>query len=66
MIFIGPISPFGHKTKPLKPTAIDVPTSNIGTPIPVIFGTRIIKEPFIAWYGDVSIHKTKVDSQGKK
>lgn len=49
---------------PSKP--LEVPTTEIGTPIPVLWGTRILKSPSIAWYGDITIIKRKVNPNGKK
>jgi hypothetical protein len=51
-------------TTPSK--ALEVPTTEIGEVIPVLFGTRILKTPRIAWYGDVKIIKRKVSTKGKK
>lgn len=34
----------------------DLPTAEVGRPIPVLFGTRDIKSSNITWYGDL---KTK-------
>lgn len=48
------------------PHALEVPTTEIGTVVPVIWGTRIIKTPLVAWYGDVTIIKRKVNPNGKK
>ncbi len=67
-LFIDPIFFLFRKTpKPLEtlPTPLEVPSSEIGTPIPVIWGTRTIA-PLTAWYGDLKIIKVKVDSGGKK
>lgn len=46
--------------------ALEVPTAEIGTPVPVVWGTRILKQPSIAWYGDITIKKIKVSTEGKK
>lgn len=32
---------------------IDVPTAEVGRPIPVLFGTRTISSANIVWYGDL-------------
>ena len=44
----------------------EVPDTRIGTPIGVLFGTRMLRSPNIVWYGDVKILKVKVDMMGKK
>lgn len=69
MLFIGPIPPSMFKTKAPEeetPRALEVPTTEIGTNIPVLWGTRLIKNPKVVWYGDLRILKVKVDAQGKK
>lgn len=42
--------------KPKAPVAgkLDVPSVEIGKNIPVCFGTNIIKNGTVAWYGDTS------------
>lgn len=32
---------------------IDTPTASEGSPVPVLFGTRLIKGSNIVWYGDI-------------
>lgn len=32
---------------------IDAPTAEEGRPVPVLFGTRVMKAPNVVWYGDV-------------
>jgi hypothetical protein len=44
----------------------EAPDTTIGTPIPVLFGKRPIKNPILVEYGDVRIIKVQVDPQGKK
>ena len=53
------------KPKEETPTPLEVPTTEIGTIIPVLFGTRYII-PTLVWYGDVRIKKVKTDTKGKK
>jgi len=31
----------------------DIPTADDGRPIPVIFGTAVIRGPNVVWYGDL-------------
>lgn len=47
-------------------TEFEAPSSEIGTPISVLFGKRAIKSPFIMWYGDVKIVKEDRETGGKK
>ena len=44
--------------------ALDVPTAEEGGDIPVCFGTNLIKDGNVIWYGDPSI--TKIKSKGGK
>ena len=38
----------------------EVPIAERGAPIPVVFGTRYVRQPNVVWYGDVqSIPITK-------
>lgn len=44
------------KPKSAKPSLLsdfNLPTAEVGRPIPVLFGTRDIKSPNITWYGDL-------------
>lgn len=69
MLLVGPIPPGFMNTKPPPeetPKDLEVPTTEIGTPIPVLFGKRRLNNLSVVWYGDVRIIKVKVDAQGKK
>jgi hypothetical protein len=55
-----------HKQPEEAPKPIEIPSTEIGQPIKVLFGTRVIKNPVLVDYGDVSIIKVEVDPQGKK
>ena len=48
------------------PTPMTAPTVQEGVNIPVLFGSRMIKSPMIAWWGDVDIVKVEVPGGGKK
>jgi hypothetical protein len=56
----------GKKPKEDKPQNLEIPTPTIGASIPVLFGTRPMDAPLIAWYGDLTILKIQVDGKGKK
>lgn len=54
--------------KPQAPTPGDVKpgtTAEAGRPIPVLFGTRIVAQPNVVWWGDVGTKPIKA-SGGKK
>lgn len=38
--------------KPASLADIDAPTAEPGRPIPVVFGTVLLKSPNVVWYGD--------------
>lgn len=52
----------GMTPKVQKPTAgsLDIPTITIGKKIPVIFGTNVIKDVSIVWYGDARVQEIKM------
>jgi hypothetical protein len=52
-----------QKPKPVK--NIDVPTAEDGREIPVLFGTRPLKNANIVWFGDLKTKPIKSKS-GKK
>jgi len=56
----------GQKPPQVQDQALDIPSTEIGVPIGVLFGTRLIKDLTVAWWGDLSIVKIKVDAKGKK
>lgn len=52
---------------PKNPEAgkMDVPLAQEGDPIPVIFGTVVLKTPNVVWYGDAATSEIQ-SSGGKK
>jgi len=46
--------------------SMDVPTAEEGGTIKVVFGTVIIKDPNVIWYGDPKITEIKSSGGGKK
>lgn len=51
------------KPKPPKPEAakdLESPSAEAGRPIPVVFGTVLVKGPNVLWFGEKSTHMTKV------
>lgn len=52
--------------KPAKPqpgTLQGVPIADQGTPIAVVFGTRLVKQPVVTWWGDVRTEAIRVKSK---
>jgi len=55
--------------KPPQPKAaaledFDIPLAEEGRPIPVVFGTVIVKSPTVMWYGD--LRTTAIKEKGGK
>ena len=44
----------------------DVPTASESTPIPVVFGTVLLQQPNVVWWGDVKTTAIKSGGGGKK
>lgn len=49
----------------LEPGALDTPTAEEGSNIPVCFGTNIFKDANVVWYGDSKVVPIRTKS-GKK
>lgn len=48
------------KIDKLKPeTAVEVPETEVGRPLPVIFGTVIERSPNVVWFGDLKIKRVR-------
>lgn len=54
------------KTTTPQPGDVDAPLATADSPIPVLFGTRTIKQPNCVWFGDVRTTPIKVKGGGKK
>jgi hypothetical protein len=54
--------------KPAAPTPgnLDVPVAEAGKPIPVLFGTRVIRQANVVWYGDVKTTEIRQSGGGGK
>lgn len=50
--------------QPSSLSEINVPTVEVGRPIPKVFGRRVVQSPNIVWYGDLGYNKVK-SSGGK-
>lgn len=44
----------------------DIPMASQDAPIPVLFGTRVLSQPNVVWWGDVQIIPIRRSSGGKK
>jgi len=58
------LAPKPPKPKPAALADFDVPTAEEGRPIPVVFGTVLIRGPNVVWYGD--LRNTPIQSGGGK
>ena len=56
----------GKRTPEEAPKKLEAPSIEVGVSIPVLFGSRMIESPSIAWWGDVEIIKTPLPGKGKK
>ena len=68
-VILGPIYyvfTIKTKTKTPEPSPLQAPNITVGATIPVLFGSRTIKEPLITWWGDVKILKVKPPAGAKK
>lgn len=57
---------FDKKAPSLPTKQFEAPTTEIGVNIPVLFGSRMISDARIAWWGDLKIKKVKVNAASKK
>ena len=48
--------------KPATLSDFNVPTAEPGRPIPMVFGTVLLRSPNVVWYGDLSYSKIKTKS----
>lgn len=44
----------------------DIPIASADAPIPVLFGTRVISQPNVVWWGDVMVRAIRKSGGGKK
>ena len=64
---IGLFVAFAMQPKPIQPPPpslddMQIPTAEPGRPIPVIFGTRLVKAPNVVWYGDLKYSAVRTSS----
>jgi len=57
------------KVQDAKPGQIgeqDIPMASQDAPIPVLFGTRVLSQPNVVWWGDVRVVPIRKKAGGKK
>ncbi len=60
------IAPKPPKPAPARLGDVDVPTAEEGRPIPVVFGTRLVRGSNIVWFGDLRTTPIKQSGGSKK
>lgn len=45
---------------------LSFPEADLGSPIPVVFGTRRLNNANVVWYGDLRTRPVRVQEGGKK
>jgi hypothetical protein len=72
-LLVVPLYVLSYLLRPKTPKADDpVPgeltatTVNSSSPIPILFGTRLMKQPNLIWYGDIGTTPIVQESGGKK
>lgn len=58
------IRPKQTQNKVIAADSVDIPSTDVGTEIAVVFGTCKRKSPILAWYGD--LRSTPIRSKGGK
>ena len=58
------LAPKPPKPKPAAISDFDVPVAEQGRPVPVVFGTVLVRGPNVIWYDDLST--TPIRSRGGK
>ncbi len=48
--------------KPATMSDIDLPTAEPGRPLPVVFGTVLLQDANVVWYGDLDYEAVKTKS----
>jgi len=58
--------PKGQDAKPGQIGEKDIPMASQDAPIPVLFGTRVLSQPNVVWWGDVLVIPIRKSGGGKK
>lgn len=45
--------PKGENPRKVRAASVEAPTAQEGLPIPMLFGTRVNRQPNIVWFGDI-------------
>lgn len=48
------LSPKPPEPKPSGLADVNIPSAEPGRPIPIVFGTVLIEDPNVVWYGDLT------------
>lgn len=56
------LAPRPKQPQPDATKDFEAPTAEAGRPVPVLFGTKIIKGPNVLWFGDKRIVTYKVSA----
>ncbi|BAO82907.1 hypothetical protein SMCB_0679 [Serpentinimonas maccroryi] len=60
------LAPRPPQPKPASLSDIDAPTAEEGRPIPVVFGSVLIRGSNVVWFGDLEAEPIKRRGGGKK
>jgi len=55
-------TPQPDRPAPASLSDVGAPTAEPGRPIPVVFGTVLVKSPNVVWYGDLGNSPVTTDS----
>jgi hypothetical protein len=69
VLIVSVLIQYALQPKPPQPPSaelkdIDAPTADEGRPVPVVFGTVLVKSANVVWYGD--LRTTPIKSKGGK
>lgn len=56
------LMPKPKKQKPAAAADLEAPTAEAGRPIPVLWGSAVVKGVNILWYGEKSVAEYEVDA----
>jgi hypothetical protein len=63
------LAPHPKRIRDAQPGQIgdkDIPIASQDAPIPVLFGTRVLSQPNVVWWGDVRVVPIRRKAKGKK
>lgn len=59
VVLVIVLAPKAPKASPPEFDEPEVPTAEEGSPIPVVYGTHIVKSSNVVWYGDLAYAPVK-------